>query len=232
MKRRRFLTVGAAAVTVGVAGCTGDDDDGGGDGGDDPTPTDTATPDDDPTPEPTDEPTDTPDDADEPALGEAVTSASSFAIEMVMTSPDVDEELVMDGRVYEDDMYWRMDYQGETIESYTVDGDEYLVTGGICFLDPSGQQQPYDPEEEYDPDAWGEDVESNYQLTPAETTTLDGEEMYVYEFADQQGYQVTYYVSVASGHLRRVEFDTGYVNYHSWGEVDPIEPPDMECQSF
>lgn len=229
MYRRAFLATAGAALAVGVAGCTGDDD---GDG-DAPTATETpadgVTPTD--TPAGTEAPTETPGD-DGPPLGEWIQGYDSFAMEMVANPADADEELVMEGRVHQGDMYWRMDYQGQTMESYTVDGDEYLVIEGTCFLDPGDQQQPYDPGETYDPGAWEDDVEAYDDLRPTGTETIDGEPMYVYQYSDEQGGEVTYYVSQDTGYIRRVTFETGRIDYHSWGDVEPIEPPDMTCQSF
>lgn len=238
MRRRAFLAVSGAVVTVGVAGCTGDD---GGD--DDGTPTATATdtpgdgstPTDAPTETPGDDetPTETPDgNGDGPAFGEWIQGGDSFAIEMVSESPETDGEVTMQGRFHGGNSYWSMEFQGQTIESYTVDGDDYLVMGGTCFLNPGDQQQPYDPEDDYDPGGWDDDVEEYSGLTPDGTATIDGEEMYVYRLSDAGVDQITYYVSVESGYLRRVEFPGGHIDYHSWGEVDPIEAPDMECQSF
>ncbi|MEF8886548.1 MAG: hypothetical protein V5A30_01985 [Haloarculaceae archaeon] len=44
------------------------------------------------------------------------------------------------------------------------------------------------------------------------------------------GGQPTYYVDVETGYLRRTETGTAVVEYGSWGSVQPVTPPDRECQ--
>jgi hypothetical protein len=121
---------------------------------------------------------------------------------------------------------------GQQIEVYYVDGESYQVIGERCFKgQDQGQSQVQppgpvpQPGEEYDPTA-------DFPEEPDRRETIDGEEMLVYTFTGPayQGVEVTAYVSANTGYLRRIEGENWTVEYHSWGDVDPIEAPDMECQ--
>jgi len=48
--------------------------------------------------------------------------------------------------------------------------------------------------------------------------------MLVYDLSQRESQTV--YVNAETGRLRRVDFD-----YHSWGAVNEIQPPEMDCQS-
>jgi len=109
-----------------------------------------------------------------------------------------------------------------TIEFYNVGGTLYQVTSGGCFATDVGEvpggDTPVDPTDEEA--VLGDQLE----VTPSGRESIDGEQTYVYEY-QTQGRTVTVYVSVESGYARRVEFAEGHIDYHSWGELDPIEPP-------
>lgn len=233
MKRRTFLVGSGAALAVGVAGCTGDD--GGDDGNGDDTPTETSTPDgspdgtESPAPTETDQPTATDEPGDGPTFGEAIQPATSFAFSGEFEDPNMGEQGTMEGRFHEEDSYMSFTFGGQSSEMYTVDGVTYLVSDGRCFEDPAPDMQPEDPGQ--DPGGWDEDAENNADLQPDGTTTVNGEQAYHWTLADVDD-EITYYVSVASGQLLRIEFPTGSIDYHSWGTADPIAPPDMECTSF
>jgi hypothetical protein len=68
-------------------------------------------------------------------------------------------------------------------------------------------------------------IGTNPDLAPDRTETIDGEKMYVY--ATGQG---EVFISAQTGRPRRVVTPQGTLNYHSWGEVEPIQAPDMNCQ--
>ncbi|MFB6132740.1 MAG: hypothetical protein ABEJ44_04980 [Halanaeroarchaeum sp.] len=81
------------------------------------------------------------------------------------------------------------------------------------------------------PAGWDEDVEQYRNLAPDGTTTVNGKRAY-YREIDRDGERVSYSVSVFSGRLLRVEFPTGQIDYHSWGSVDPVIAPEMDCTSL
>ncbi|MFW6447995.1 MAG: hypothetical protein ACOC0X_00480 [Halobacteriota archaeon] len=231
MHRRTFLAVGGATLAAAVAGCTGDGDDDGNGNGDDPTPTETETE----TPEPTETPTETetpePTETDEPngdgpAFGDAVDATTSMAFTGEFSDSEEDVEGTIEGRFHDGNSYMAYTFEGETFEMYFVDDTSYMVSEGECFENPLPEMQPEDPGQ--DPDEWESDIEEYSDLTPDGTTTIDDEEAYYWEI-DEGDSQVTYYVRVSDGRLLRIEFAQGYIDYHSWGSVDPIEPPDMEC---
>ena len=254
MERRRFLLAVTSAGVLGVAGCIGDGDDGGngtddggngsgnggdgdgnGDGGgngdgdgngDMETPTET------PTENGGDNGMENGDDGGNgngsagPALGENFTWESSFVAEMTVETPEMGEASTT-VRFNSGDFHQTVESNQGTFDIYRVDGDLYMVQQGETCIKNPGQM----PATESGVDPGNQDsVAENYpDLTPEGRETIDGEEMYVYE-AQSDGQTMTWYVSVESGYLRRVEFDQGTVDYHSWGEVGPIEKPDMECQ--
>lgn len=119
------------------------------------------------------------------------------------------------------------------VEAYFVDGDYYQVAGGQCFKNPQNMDLDTpgpvpEPDGEWDPTA---DIPEE----PDGTETIDGETMLVYNFGGTEesiygSTELTAYVSEETGYLRRVESEEWQVDYHSWGDVDPIEAPDMECR--
>lgn len=137
------------------------------------------------------------------------------------------------GRFYHADRFLEFeDGEGNAVESYVVDGDGYVVTAGECIEYPdlaaglesvagvSGQERA--------------DGATDPQLTVSGRTTIDGQEMLVFELPPGEladgGPSVTYYVDEATRYLRRLETGTTTVDYHSWNAVDPIQPPDLECR--
>ncbi|MFP4590394.1 MAG: hypothetical protein ACLFMX_00340 [Halobacteriales archaeon] len=233
MHRRTFLAVGGASLAAAIAGCTGDGDDGGGDDGDPtPTETETETPTDETpteteteTPEPTE--TDDPN-GDGPAFGEAVDTTTSMAFSGEFTDSEEGIEGELEGRFHDGNSYMSYTFDSETFEMYFIDDTSYMVADGECIENPLPDMQPDDPGQ--DPDDWEGDVEEYGDRSPDGTTTVEGEEAYYWDI-DEGDDQVTYYVSVSEGRLLRIEFPEGHIDYHSWGAVDPIEPPDMECMA-
>lgn len=130
----------------------------------------------------------------------------------------------------------RTTFDGEQdVEVFFVDGDVYQVVDGQCFTNPGEARMPDtgpapEPGEQWDPIA---DLPGDHDGRE----TIDGREMLVYQYEPAedtiyQGVPVTAYVDADTGYLRRVESEEWRVDYRSWGEVDPIEAPDMECQDF
>ena len=123
---------------------------------------------------------------------------------------------------HEGDSYFEGTFGGERSEIYRIRTDSgvdtYTVSGGQCFKTSVDFEQDdiFDPEE---PEA---DSEEYYA---SGTETVDGQEAYVF---DVEG--GTYYVSVDTGYPLRFESQEGdVVTFHSWGETDPISPPEGEC---
>ncbi len=226
--RRRVLIGAAVGGTIALAGCmdggSGEPDDAGAGSGDDETDT-TGTS----IGAETDE-TETDASAATDGFQQAVRYEESFAMTGTMTSDG--RTVDIEGRFDGESLYWRFEQDGQVFESYRVGGDQYMVTGGRCFRNPNQDVDPGAVDPETVPSEAGELPD----VTPAGRTTIDGETMLVYEFAADEAAasgegDVTYYVSAETGYIRRVEGAFGVLDYHSWGSVQPIEPPDMDCQS-
>lgn len=231
--RREFLVAASSGGLALLAGCSGDGDDAG-DGGD-------GTPDggngggdgDDGEPGSDGGATDTSGGGGggsaSVALSEVITIESSFAMEGVTTSNG--QQVNFTGRFAGGDMYLEMEQSSGSFEMYVVDDQSYVVTQGQCL---TGSSQGIS-QEQVDPEGWSVTGSSGTTITSTGTTTIDGTEVYVFELSSAQAAQssaATYYVETASGHLRRVEAGGNSWNYHSWGQVEPIEKPDMECRSM
>ncbi|WP_255192044.1 hypothetical protein [Natronobeatus ordinarius] len=228
--RRRLLTGLATTGVAALAGCTGsdegDDDSGNGAGdgsdrpngadADDSAPTDSS-------PDDGDLGDDFTPGVDEGALeelpeevyfGEVVASEPSFVADLTLLSPEPAEGYQ---KVHGENFHVYID-GSEEIEMYGVDGDLYTIVMGHCDLerrDPEeAQYVPVDPsrDDEY------------ATLAAAGTTTIGGEAVYVFE------HHITVeYLSTDTGYPVRSEWPTGRADFHSWGEVDPISPPDRPC---
>lgn len=248
--RRNFVAAVGAGAVAAIAGCVGDDDDdddsgpgddsGGlfGDSDDDasfddsddaPAETDDDTADD------SDEPADDTDDSgSEPALGGTdVRFADSFVIEAVFQDEQVGEiQLTMHQRG--EDYYQKMEgVQGMgEMELYHVDGTNYQVFDGQCFKDEMDMETP-DFETDMEED---DEFVSALDSGPDDTGTIDGEPVDIYEiYASDVAHQdedVTVYVSSSTGYIRRMESPSMTMDFHSWGDVAPISPPDMDCQEM
>ncbi len=216
IRRRRVVALIGAGGFLAVAGCLGD--------GDDPESadaTDTTAGTDDSADDTTDEAAaddggeTTPD--GEQTYADVHNYETSFTVEFDFDSP---EPAVGTQTVHEGDYHVAIETDdGVTIEMYGVDGDLYQVAMGECIIEPG------DPEQ-------GEYVDANQELsdqmaewTVTETTTIDGEEVYVFEDGSE-----THYLSTATGYPVRIEWEEGVGEFHSWGETDPITPPDMDCE--
>jgi len=237
MYRRRFI-VGGIVVGSGfaVAGCSG-----GGNGedtndGDDETPTEgddgtTAdgnnSNDDETTTEGGDETaTDENGDGEDTYYGQLYTFTDNYAVDIVSYEQDVSGEARYDG----DDHYGRWETDEGVYETYHVDGDDYVVFNDQCYVNPGEEVKP---ETGVESDAEGYGGMPDADVKPKGVEEIDGVQCYKFEVSgeDVQGI-LTLYLSESTGYLRRVEADWGRLDFHSWGDVDPIEPPDMDCQEM
>jgi hypothetical protein len=174
------------------------------------------------------------------------------AYRMQVTRPDAGTPLTT-ARFDGEDRYLRLP-RGDAepaVESYIVDGDGYVVVDGECTSYPdvdagtaalaSVAEQPGD-------------AADTPELEVTDTTTLDGREMLVLtvpaaEFATptptqtpagaRDGSQprtnaaahgdLTYYVDAETRYPRWLETAATVVDYRSWGDVEPITVPDLDC---
>jgi hypothetical protein len=157
------------------------------------------------------------------AFGETLKSESSYAFEG--TADTGTSTGPIEGRIADGDFYLRIDPEDqEASEFYSVDGTQYVVSGGQCFI--TGQ------DEDTAPARVKEDREENADVTPSGRETIDGQEVFVYEIPTGAGGTATYYVSTDTGYPVRFESDDSELNFHSWGDVEAVEKPDMDCQEM
>lgn len=229
--RRRYVHLLGLSVALGLAGCADDADDTEPAGGDDTGSDDTGGDDgqsgtdqqderDDESPPSSDDGNDdgTADETAEEVSGDrrlrdVFNWADSYVMEI--TSPEGSGRMVIDG----ENLYSSWSADGEQFETYRIGTDNYSIADGECYK--FSFEMP--AEDEFDPE---EPAESSVEYVATGTTRIDGEE--VYEFDLGEG---LYYLSVTTGYpVRWVGDDDGsIVDFHSWGAVDPITPPDMEC---
>lgn len=224
--RRTFVLTAGGIGIGGLAGCLGDDDDevdddAVDDDDDEIVEDDTADVDNDDAPadepdddtddtEPTDDSADD-DDEDNPRLRDVINWEESFAANFEF------DDVTGSWLVYGDDSYLEWTAEGETIETYRIEDESYVVMNEQCFV-----QTIETPEDDlFDPEEPAEDDE---EYVATGTDTIDGED--VWEFDVEGG---TLAVSIETGYPVQFDADDGIVTFHSWGEVDPISPPDMEC---
>jgi hypothetical protein len=128
-------------------------------------------------------------------------------------------------RVDGNDSHWTLESDDGTGEIYSVDGTKYLVSEESCLRDPETSQTQGMTGAQFE-----EDRSAGADVTPSGTDTIDGEDVLVYEISS--GEEVTYYVSTDTGYPVRVETGNGAFDFSSWGDVEPIGTPDMECQEY
>lgn len=242
MKRRRYVKITGTAGIAVLAGCVGDDDtgsddgqgggesasgNGGSDSGDagDDSGGGGAESDDSETGDGTDG-------GDAPSGGQAQLS-ESFVAEMRVPNSQTGEEMLITVRRSGENFQTTVDAEGETFEIYHVDDDTYQIVGSQCFKNPPDVEDPTPPQipEANEHDEFVEELPETHDRTD----TIDGDEVHVYEIdentaLDFEGY--TLYVGVETRYVRRIEFDGWSIEYHSFGEVGSIEPPDMTCQEI
>jgi DNA-dependent RNA polymerase auxiliary subunit epsilon len=255
--RTRSILFLAVALAVVLAGCTGgggaptataagdaDSDggaggnDGSGDGGDDgnsdessgdgadggdaatPTATATATP----TAAPTTAPNVTgPATAERlPTLGEVLKYEDEYRYRIEVDEIDGEAvDYVQEGRWHGENFYARATVEGETFETYDVGGQQYFVSGGECM------QLSVDTVR--NPNNWtAQESNVNQSVHPIETTTIDGEEVYVYDLqvdGPEGTTTSTIYVSADTGYAVRQEVEGVTIETWDWGNVEPVESP-------
>ncbi|WP_254864638.1 hypothetical protein [Halovivax gelatinilyticus] len=223
--RRRLVVVGATSALAGLAGCStdgddavetddGDDDDSSTDGDDDDSSTDG---------EPTSD-TDAngrgdvgdPDDVD---LASALEWERSYVVEIEFDGTGPGE---LTQTVHEGDTHVRLEFDhGQVVETYDVDGVTYEVLDGQCVVRSEAdavEEAPDVREPSGHPDA-----------SPSETTTIDGETVYVFEI-ELDDAAARWYLSAETGYPVKLEASTFTATFHSWGETSAIDPPEMACQ--
>ncbi len=121
---------------------------------------------------------------------------------------------------------------GDRVVTFSVvDGDGYLVSDGDCVRYPDVTATLEENRAAVTDRAADAAAPT---LTVDRTTTLDEAEVWVLEL--DEGFEgvdgaVTYYVDVATNHMRRVDLGATVVDYRSWGAVDPVEPPADDCRT-
>jgi hypothetical protein len=188
-----------------------------------PTATATSTPTATQTPTATPTPTSTPG----PTLGEAlnVTDSFRYRYELDKTSDGDPVGVVQAGRYYEEDYFGNELHKDGDVDLYGVDGEYYVVDDGGC------DELPFEVGSPRDPGFWVQQDAMNLSLRPTNTTTVDGERVYVYESETDArtsyGYPgpFTYYVSVETGHLLRQESPSFRMDTYDWGHDEAVETP-------
>lgn len=167
------------------------------------------------------------------SLGDAFGMTQEFAFDAEVEG---EQQATVSGRFHQGDMYMEFESEEGGGEFYMVGDSQYIVSSGqgedFCMQNPDTTPPG---ENQVDPGNYESEVSEYSDLTPTDTDTIDGEEVYVYELDPDmtgQSETVTYYVGVDSGYLRRVETAESTVNFHSWNDVDPVEAPDMDCQDM
>lgn len=123
--------------------------------------------------------------------------------------------------VHGDDLLFYEEGERDESPSYIVDGDLYSMLGGQCT-----KMSDYDSEDEGGPEY---PVAESLVFEYVESDTLDGVAVDVYRLGGAQ--ESRYYVDPERNYLLRIDGGEGapVTDFHSFNEVDPIEPPDAEC---
>lgn len=171
---------------------------------------------------------------DAAAFRETVRFADSYAFEATLQDGGAGQEQRLTGRVHGPNTYFQMEEGGGgPDEVYVIDGEMYVIDGNQCIVvseDGDGAETPDVDRGEIEAETHEERAEDHPNVERTGTTTVDGEDVHVFEVSpDDRDETVTYYVSDETGYVRRVETGSGTIDFDSWGEVDPIEPPEMDC---
>ncbi len=204
--RRRLIAACGATTLVGIAGCLGDDDD---DDEDEPTDATVGSDGD-------DGHDDTENDADDPVLGDVLTLADSYVIDVEFAESD---DRTVTQTVHEDDWKIIAEVSGVKAEAYYVDGEHYELLDGECFSRPESIAESQLP----DLMKLREDQPAG---TVVETTSLWGEDADVYEVDDGD---LRWYVNADSGRPMKAHSSGYTAEFHSWDDVEPISAPDKDC---
>lgn len=163
------------------------------------------------------------------AVKDAIRFAESYAMALTVRSQSGREKTVT-GRFHGADHYVRTTSGDVETESYMIDGTGYLFVDGECIEYP-----------ELHSAVDGIVGVSDERLTRTGATelgvtgveTIDDRSVYRLERTgseetDEIG-PVTYFVDGETRFLRRIDRGRTRVDFHSWGEVDPIIPPESNC---
>lgn len=160
---------------------------------------------------------DTGSEAADAIMSEVVEWDPSYAVDITFTGEQSGEVRLT---VHEGDTHIVMDL-GIEAEAYEVDGDKYEVMGGQCFIRENPEAEEQVPEVD---GPRGDPPE----IEVTETTTIEGESVYVFEMPDEA--EAIWYVSTSTGYPVRFQTQAFTADFHSWGDTEPISPPDMDCQ--
>lgn len=151
-------------------------------------------------------------------LSETINWEPSYIVEISFSG---DRSGTVTQTVHEGDIHIVADFGSLQGESYTVDGEKYEIVGGQCIVRSDSQIENQSPDV-------GDPSGSAPEIEATETTTTDGEPVYVFEMPSQEDGR--WYVSRNTGYPVRFEIESFTARFHSWGETDPISPPDMNCR--
>ncbi|MCU4751321.1 hypothetical protein OB919_04890 [Halobacteria archaeon AArc-curdl1] len=235
--RRQCLALGGMGVFVGLAGCSSegssdgdgetntDDNEQGSDGGESATAGDDSLADGTGSDGGDDSATDgengdtysTEGESTDAVMHEVLNWVESYVVDVEFTG---DQAGGLTRTVHEGNSHIAMDV-GVEAEAYEVDGVKYEVAAGQCVIraEPEATQQAPDVA---DPSADAPSVEAT------EITTREGKPVYVFELPGPDA--GTWHVSTETGYPVQFETTSFVATFHSWGETDPISPPDMNCQ--
>lgn len=124
---------------------------------------------------------------------------------------------------YEDDLLFYEEGERDESPSYIVDGDLYSMLGGQCT-----KMSGYDSEDEEEAPEYPNSDTMAFEYV--ESDTLDGVAVEVYRLGGAA--ESRYYVDPERNYLLRIDGGgegAPVTDFHSFNEVDPIEPPDAEC---
>jgi hypothetical protein len=152
-----------------------------------------------------------------PTLGELLHYEDEYRYRI-----DVGElDYVQVGRWHGENFYAEVTVEGERYETYDVDGQQYFVSGGECM--------ELSVDTTRDPNNWtAQESNVNQSVRPIETTTIDGEEVYVYELqvdGPEGTTTSTLYVNAETGYAVRQVVDDVTIETRDWGAVEPVEAP-------
>jgi len=215
-------------------GADDDPDDGTDDPSDDP---DDGT--DDPSDDPddgTDDPSDDTDDGTDDDRGDSPTDAEQFFTmiawdedyRMAGTAAEDGQTFTFEMRLHGGDSYMRVESdEFGSNETYRIGNLSYFVQADECMLFEQEPGLVPDPIDRDDPD----DIEAEQPtVTELGPDTVDGDPVTAYELVFPDGETAVYFL-LASGSVRRIEFEGSVIDFFDWGATEPVEPPDMECTS-
>lgn len=171
-------------------------------------------------------------DGDDTEVGETEELAEDLTAADVLAEDEVNgfvADLEFDGMpgqqvAHGSDFHITMDVGDVELEMYQVGNEAYEVNPDGCFVRSVNDSEIRELGIGFVP------IEPFGAMDPAEvpvvgTTTIDGESVYVAELDFS-----TTYISAETGYRVREEGHVLTADFHSWGETDPISPPNVECQ--